>query len=175
MMERIYRLFVFTFSVFLLSGISFSDGLGLQNNTSSAKLKLYQEYFELTKRQNGYAKSNTIVDKKDKTALIGGIGLASSYILTLVIGYSIASSWGIQDVLQYPLLIPVVGPFLQIPYSSAYTELCILSGVVQTGFFAVLVYGLIKNKKHPNGSSLQIVWAPIVSKNTNGIMLGLRF
>ena len=173
-MEKIYRVIVFTFSIFLLSAISFSDGLGLHNDTSSAKSKSYQEYLELTKWQNEHAKRNFTVDKNGKTALIGGIGLAYSYAVTVVIGAAIASAWDSKDTPYY--LIPVVGPFLHIPESgSPYTELCILSGVVQTGFSVVLVYGLIKNRKPPNESSFHIVWAPIVSKNTNGIMVGLRF
>ncbi len=146
----------------------------VHNNTSSAKFNSYQEYYELTKSQNEHAKRNVTVDKNDKTALIGGIGLVTSYVVTVVIGNAITSSFDIKITPYY--LIPVVGPFLQIPESSSpYTELCILSGVVQTGFFVVLVYGLIKNKKPPNESSFQIVWAPIVSKNTSGIMLELRF
>ncbi len=174
MMEKIYRVIVFTFSMFLLSAISFSDGLGLLNNTSLAKFKSYQEYLELTKWKNEHAKRNVTVDKNDKTALIGGIGLVSSYAITVVTGLAVVSAWDYKGTPYY--LIPVVGPFLQIPESSSpYTELCILSGVVQTGCLVVLVYGLIKNKKPPNESSFQIVWAPIVSKNTKGIMLGLRF
>jgi hypothetical protein len=174
MIEQIYRVIVLPFSLFLFSLISYSGELGPYNTKSSAKPKSYKEYFELSKWQNEHSERNVAVNKNDNTALIGGIGLGSSYVITVITGVAIASSWGYEETPYY--LIPVVGPFLQIPKTgSPYTELCILSGVVQTGFFVVLVYGLIKNKKPTSESSLQIVWSPIVSRNANGIMLGLRF
>lgn len=140
-----------------------------------AKSKSYREYFESKKWQNEQAIRNVAVNKKGKTALlVGGIGLATSYVATVATGLVIVSSLSYEGGHYY--LIPVVGPFIQIPGTdSPYTELCILSGVVQTGFSIVLLYGLIRHKKSPKESSFQIVWAPIVSKNTNGIMLSLRF
>lgn len=174
-MERIYRVIVFTFAIFMLSAISFSDELRLRDKISWAKSKSYQEYFESTKWQNEQVIRNVAPNKRGKTALlIGGIGLATSYVATVATGLAIVSSLDYEGAAYY--LIPVVGPFIQIPQTdSPYTELCILSGVVQTGFSIVLVYGLIRNKKSPKESSFQIVWAPIVSKNTNGIMLRLSF
>jgi hypothetical protein len=174
-MERIHRLIVFSFSMFLLSAFSYSNESSLNDKISLAQSKSYQEYFESTKWQNEQAVRNVAVNKRGKTALlIGGIGLATSYVATAATGLAIASSWDYEGAPYY--LIPVVGPFIQIPQTdSPYTELCILSGVVQTGFFVVLVYGLIRNKKPRKESSFQIAWAPIVSKNTNGIMLRLSF
>jgi hypothetical protein len=175
MMEKIHQVIVFSFSIFLLSNFSYSDELRLNDKISLAQSKSYQEYLLSTKWQNEKVIRNVAVNKRGKTALlIGGIGLATSYVATAATGLAIASSWDYEEAPYY--LIPVVGPFIQIPKTdSPYTELCILSGVVQTGFSIVLVYGLIRNKKSTKESSFQIVWAPIVSKNMNGIMLSLNF
>ena len=140
---------------------------------------LLSEKFVIAKRNSLLLLSDFGADyssgrKSNTTVIIGGVGLAASYVATVVTGLAIAESWGGAGSSYY--LIPVIGPFLQIPETgSPYTELCILSGVAQTGFFAVLVYGLIKNKKPNNDASLRVVWAPIVSKNTSGILLRLRF
>ena len=146
-----------------------------QEQTYSDGFKLNREYFEWTKMKNTHSQGNNHAEKSGRTALlIGGVGLAISYVATAATGLAISNDWGYEGVPYY--VIPVFGPFLQIQTTgSPYTELCVLSGVVQTGFFAFLVYGLIKNKKPPKQSSSQLVWAPIVSKNTNGLLLRLSF
>ena len=173
-MGKMFRVLVAAFSVLLISVILYADEVRPPGKISLAKSRSYQEYLELEKWQNKPAKMNSLIERNDKTALFGGIGLASSYVLTVVIGKLIASSSNYKETAYY--LFPVAGPFFQIPKTSApYTQLCILSGVVQTGFFVILIYGLIKNKKSRNDSSFRIEFAPVVSKNANGITFRLRF
>lgn len=172
-MGKLLRVSIFVLFILLFSNISFSYGLELHKSGTSVEAKTYQDYLNFPKWQNQQTEQNDAKSKLNKTVLIGGIGLGLSYAATVVTGQAISSSWN-KDTSYY--LIPVFGPFLQLPHvGSPYTELCVLSGVAQTAFLGVLIYGLLKNKRPSNDSNFQIVWTPIVSKNGHGIMLSLRF
>lgn len=173
-MGKISRVSLFVFSILLLSNNSFSDELELHNNGTSVETMSYQDYLNFSKWQNEQKKRNNGNSKQNTTVLVGGVGLACSYVATVVTGLAISSSWNYKVYSYY--LIPVIGPFLQLPGTgSPYTELCVLSGVAQTAFLGVLVYGLIKKKKPPNDSQFQIICTPIFSKSATGISLGLQF
>jgi hypothetical protein len=114
--------------------------------------------------EGGHEKGSTA---GDTLVLIGGIGLLTTYVTTVVVGLVGPSSTS-KD-----YLIPVVGPFLQSgKVSSPYDTLNILSGAFQAGFLATLGIGLAMKAGEPSDSKVTIV--PVLTPRQAGVLAAWR-
>jgi hypothetical protein len=140
-----------------------------KNGKSQQEFEEFQKWKETRQAtdKNGAASSGSSGTGKT-LAIVGGVGLGVTYLTTLIVGLVGPSSQS-KD-----YLIPVAGPFIQSgKVASPYDTLNILSGVVQTGFLATLVTGLILgsgSESAPQSGKVSIV--PLITPRQQGVILG---